>query len=70
MDAGFSTEDSKDFFAVQAMGTRAAQFNSIAKTLHDTPTAEREVLQQTMSNVRNYNSEQGTETFCNKLSRM
>ena len=55
---------------MQATGTRATQLNNIAKTLHDTPTAEREVLQQAMSKVRNYNSEQGTETFCKIFSWM
>ena len=63
-------ENSKDFFAAQAMGARAAQLKSIAHTLHDTPTAEREVLQQAIIKVRDYSSEQGTETFCKILSWM
>lgn len=68
---GYSIENSKDFFVVEAVGARAAQLAADAEKLHAAPAHEREVLEQIFDPTpRNYDEVQGVETFCKILANM
>ena len=69
-EQGFSIGNSKDFFVVKATGEKATKLSEIAQKLHDTPTQEREVLQQAIGSGRNYKDDKGRETFCTMLNSM
>lgn len=66
LGSGFSIENSKDFFVVKAIGTRATQLQNRANELRSTPTEERDVLQQ--ASGRSHKNEPGLQTFCKILS--
>ena len=70
IDKGYSIENSKDFFVVEAIGDRAMQLKTDAQKLRATPTAEREVLEVATGQARDYTNEQGVQSFAKILSGM
>ena len=69
--AGFSIENSRDFFVVKATGNKATQLQDNAKDLRATPAEERDVTEIPSGGVaRSYKDEPGRQSFCKLLSTM
>ena len=71
-DSGYSFEadSKKDFFFVKAVGSRAEHLTQVAEALQKVPEAERDVLQQTSYENRDYENEPGSQILCKLLSDM
>ena len=70
-DQGFVVENSKDFVVLKARGARAQELANTAPGLHAVPVEDREVLQRQFEpNNRNFESLQGTQSFCTILKNM
>ena len=61
---GYSIENSKEFFVVEAIGDRAEKLEDKASELLLTPAADREIIQQGSSGWRNYKD----ELACNRIA--
>ena len=64
----FETDSKKEFFLVKAVGSRAERLTKVAQSLQEVPEEERDVLQQTSFDDRDYENEPGAQTLCKLLS--
>ena len=72
-DRGFQVQNSKEFFVVEAVGTRAKKLAEVASTLQAAPYTSRATIENPFTpgeGLQSFEEVQGVQTFCQILKSM
>ena len=70
VEGQFVVTTTKHTVCMKAQGERASRLETIAETLHSTPSQDRQLLEQSIASGRHYKNEEGVQTFCAILKTM